>query len=617
LDRINKHQVIFTLIWLAAGVLILKSAQLQIFDKSFADKARRVTLDKEEVYPSRGLISDRYGDLLVVNKPVYELKATFNQIDPKMDTSFFCELLDIDKQVFIKNLAKNWSSPRYHKSIPFIFLTKIKPEVFAAFQEHIHLFPGFQPVYRKTRTYRKANAAHALGYLGEVSENDLKAEPEEYNLGDYIGKRGIEKNFEKLLKGEKGVKYLIKDNLGRPVSDFENGRLDSSAVAGKDLQLSLDMELQAFGEKLMQNKRGSIVAIEPKTGEILSILSAPSYNPSVFELNEERGEKYKELAADSINKPFLDRSINAKYPPGSIFKPILSLIAFQEGASYPDRTIYCNGYYQYRGFKYGCHNHTTPYNVQIALLHSCNSYYFQMVRDLIEIEGFSKPEKGLNILVNHLKDFGLGVKLGVDLPNESTGFLPTPEFYDRLYKNELSGWKSTYIMSIGIGQGELELTTLQMANLAAILANRGYYYTPHVVKSISGSNLSDHFLIKKQVRIDSIHFPPVIEGMERTVKVGTGNQAFVYGLDICGKTGTSQNPHGEDHSVFFAFAPKDDPQIAIAVYVENAGFGGDVAAPIAGLMIEKYLKKVIAPNRKYIENRITNLKLINRDVVSK
>ena len=422
--------------------------------------------------------------------------------------------------------------------------------------------------------------------------------------------------YEELLKGEKGVKYLIKDNLGRPVNDFEGGRLDSSAIAGADLQLSLDMDLQAFGEELMQNKRGSIVAIEPKTGEILSMLSAPTYDPSVFELNEERGEKYSELASDSINKPFLDRSINAKYPPGSIFKPILSLIAFQEGASYPDRTIFCNGYYQYRGFKYGCLQHMTPYNVKIALLHSCNSYYFQMVRDLIELEGFSKPEKGLNILINHLKDFGLGSKLGTDIPNESDGFIPTPEFYDKLYESEISGWKSTYIMSIGIGQGELELTTVQMANLAAILANRGYYFTPHLVKNISDRNLSDHFLIKKQVRIDSMHFDPVIDGMEQTVTIGTGNQAYVRGLDICGKTGTSQNPHGDDHSVFFAFAPKDDPQIAIAVYVENAGFGGDVAAPIAGLMIEKYLNKEISPYRKYLKDRISNLKLINKDLVS-
>lgn len=605
------------IIWLAAGVLILKSAQLQIIDTSFADKAKRVTLNKEEVYPSRGLISDRNDDLLVVNKPVYELKATYNQINPEMDTSFFCELLEIDRQSFIDNLNKDWSSPRFHKSIPFIFLSKIKPEVYASYQEHMHQFPGFQPVYRKTRTYPTENAAHVLGYLGEVTESDLKENPTEYNLGDYIGKRGIEKYYEDLLKGDKGIKYLIKDNLGRPVSNFKEGRLDSSAVAGSDLQLSLDMDLQAFGEKLMQNKRGSIVAIEPSTGEILTMMSAPSYDPGAFELNEERGAKYKKLASDSLNKPFLDRSINAKYPPGSIFKPILSLIAFQEGVSYPDRTIYCNGYYQYRGFKYGCHQHTTPYNVEIALMHSCNSYYFQMVRDLIEINGFSRPEQGLNILLGHLKDFGLGTKMGIDLPNESTGFLPTPAFYDKLYESEISGWKSTYIMSIGIGQGELELTTTQMANLAAIIANRGYYYSPHLVKSISGSNPPDHFLIKKQVRIDSVHFPPVINGMERTVKLGTGNQAFVYGLDICGKTGTSQNPHGEDHSVFFAFAPKDDPQIAIAVYVENAGFGGDVAAPIAGLMIEQYLNKEIAPYRKYLENRITNLKLINKDIASK
>ena len=611
MENKTKQQSIIVFFLVASAILIAKSAQLQLFDRSFADKARRVTLDKEEIYPSRGLILDRNEKFLVINEPVYELKSIYNKIDPDMDTTFFCELLQITKEDFIKQTNKNWKSQRYHKAIPFIFMSKIKPEIYARFQEHIHLFPGFFPVYRKIRTYPQKHAAHVLGYLGEVSETDLE-ESGKYTLGDFIGKKGVEKYYEDILRGEKGVKYLIKDNLGREVDAFDGGRLDSSALAGKDIQLTIDMDLQSFGETIMENKRGSIVAIEPSTGEILAMVSAPSYDPSVFELNDDRGDRYNTLALDTINKPFHDRSLNAKYPPGSIFKPILSLIALQEGVSYPRRMIPCESFYQYRGFKYGCHVHPTPFNVEIALEHSCNSYFFQMVRDLIEIEGFSKPQIGLNVLTNHLKDFGLGLKLGVDLPAENSGFIPTNDFYNKLYQKELSGWKSTYIMSIGIGQGELELTTIQMANLAAIIANKGYFYTPHAIKNIDGESLEDRFLMKKKVRIDSMHFEPVINGMERAVYSGTAQKAAVPGIRIVGKTGTSQNPHGEDHSVFFAYAPKENPQIAIAVYVENAGFGGDIAAPMAGLMIEKYLKKEISPYRQSIEKYLTDKILIEQ-----
>lgn len=611
MENRSKQNTIIALFLLSSFILIAKSAQLQFFDQSFADKARRVTLDKEEVYPSRGLISDRQGNYLVVNEPVYELKVTFNKIDPAMDTSFFCELLEITEEDFVRLTNRDWNSARYHKAIPFIFMSKIKQEVYARFQEHLHLFPGFYPVYRKIRTYPQKHAAHVLGYLGEISEREL-GQSDKYALGDFIGKNGVEKYYEDLLRGEKGVNYLIKDNLGREVDAFDGGRLDSTALAGKDIQLTIDMNLQSFGEQLMQGKRGSIVALEPKSGEVLAMISAPSYDPSVFELNDDRGERYNLLAQDTINKPFHDRSLNAKYPPGSIFKPILSLIGLQEGITYPRRLIPCDGYYQYRGFRYGCHEHPTPYNIEIALEHSCNSYFFQMVRDLIELEGFSKPEVGLRTLTNHLKDFGLGLKLGVDLPSENPGFIPTEDFYNKLYEKEVSGWKSTYIMSIGIGQGELELTTTQMANLATILANKGSYITPHVIKEIDGAPLEDRFLIKKKVRIDSSHFDPVIRGMERTIYTGTGQNAAVPGIRIAGKTGTSQNPHGDDHSVFFAFAPVEDPQIAIAVYVENAGFGGDIAAPIAGLMIEQYLKGEVASYRKGVESYLSNKVLIEQ-----
>lgn len=609
-EKREKQKIIITVFLIAGLILLAKTAQLQIFDSSFVDRARRATLDKEDIYPSRGLIYDRNEKLLVINEPVFELRATYNKIDPEMDTSFFCKLLEIDTNQFLERINKNWSSPRFHKSIPFVFMARLSPEIYGRFQEHEHSFPGFSSVIKKVRTYPYKNTAHALGYLGETTERDLRNNPEDYNLGDYIGKTGVERTFEENLRGEKGVKYLIKDNLGREVSSFEKGRLDSSAVAGQDLTLSIDIDLQAYGELLMQNKRGSVVAIEPSTGEILSMISAPIYNPDVFVLNSDRTKRYVELLSDTINKPFLDRSLTAKYPPGSIFKPVLSLIGLQEGAIWKNKSMTCNGYYQYKGFRYGCHDHPYPYNISVAIEHSCNAYFFQLVRDIIEIKGWTKPGEGLDIMNRHLKDFGMGAQLGLDHTNENKGFIPSSAYYDNLYKKEVNGWKSTYVMSIGIGQGELELTTVQMANLAAIIANRGKYYIPHIVKKISGGSISDRFLLEKKVRIDDKHFTPVIDGMERAINTGTGGYAAVPGIRICGKTGTSQNPHGKDHSVFFAFAPRENPKIAIAVYVENAGFGGSVAAPIAGLMIEKYLNKEIAGNRKWIEDNMVSKVLL-------
>ena len=599
---------------IGTAVLIYRVAELQIFDDSYQKLAEKTILDKQVVYPSRGLIYDRNGKLLTYNKPIYDLEVIYRNVDPNMDTTLFCKLLDIDVETFEKNINKNWRDKRYHKALPFTFLSKINPETYSQFQEHLFRFPGFYPLVRNIRAYPHSNAPHILGYLGEVDQSKIDNSNQEYQAGDYIGMSGLEKYYESDLKGEKGVKFLLRDNVGREVSSFKNGRLDSLASEGKDLVSTIDLDLQNYCETLMQNKRGSIVAIEPETGEILTMLSSPSYDPNVLNLDEDRGKAFFELTEDKDQKPLLDRSIAARYPPGSIFKPILSLIAFQEGVFHPYQPVPCKGFYQYKTFKYGCHEHTYPSNVKTALLHSCNSYFFTMVRDLIEKEGFNNPSVGLNILNEHLYDFGLGQKLGIDLVHEESGFVPTPDYYKYLYRKERGRWYSTYIMSIGIGQGELELTTVQMANLAAILANRGYYYTPHLIRSIGGKEvLNDpNYVERKEVRIDKEHFEPVIDGMLKTITMGTGYKAYVRGLDICGKTGTSQNSQrdGKDHSVFFAFAPKDDPKIAIAVYVENAGFGGDIAAPLAGLVIEKYLnKKVKRPNT---EEQIKNINLIEK-----
>lgn len=600
--------------FLSSSALLYKLAQLQLFDDTYKKLAQRTILDKQTIYPSRGNIYDRTGKLLTYNKPIYDLEAIYKNIDPNMDTSFFCKLLDIDNPTFEKQLNKNWKDRRFHKSLPYTFISKINPIKYSSFQEHLFNFPGFYPVVRNIRAYPHSSAPHVLGYLGEVGSTQVNKENSEYDSGDFIGKSGLEKKYEPLLKGKKGVKFLVRDNLGREVSSFNEGNLDSLSNAGVDLHTSLDLELQEYCEKLMTNKRGSIVALEPETGEILAMVSAPVYDPNLLNLDEDRSKAYRDLRLDKVQKPLLDRSIAANYPPGSIFKPILSLIALQEGVFYPTKTVQCNGYYEYRTFKFGCHPHSTPYTVKSAIMHSCNSYFFEMIRKLIEKESYNKPDVGLNILKNHLNDFGLGKELGIDLINEKSGFVPDPAYYDHLYRNAGGKWKSTYIMSIGIGQGELDLTTIQMANLAAIIANRGYYITPHLVTGFSDKklSLSDQYTAKRLVRIDKQHFDPVISGMRMAITQGTGYKAHVHGIDICGKTGTSQNPHGDDHSVFFAFAPRENPKIALAVYVENAGFGGDIAAPIAGLVVEKYINK--KTRRPILEENMINIDLISKDL---
>ncbi len=606
----TRHIVIIYLIIAAVLILTIKLAQLQLFPNKYSKKAEKLTLTAHSIYPSRGLIYDRNDKLLVVNNPVYSIEVIYNQVDKNMDTMKICRLLNIDKSTFIENIEKDWKNPQFHKSIPFRFISRIKPEDYASLQEHLHEFPGFYPTVKNIRTYPHENAAHVLGYLGEVSKRDIAKDKKRYSLGDYIGKSGIEKIYETALRGTKGVRFVLKDNLGREKGAVSDGSLDVNATSGTDIISSLDLDLQAYGEKLMRGKRGSIVAIEPNTGEILSMISSPSYDPNILKLDKDRGDAYTALLKDTINKPIFDRSVMAKYPPGSIFKPILSLIALQEGITSPNRKIDCYGEYQYKTFTYDCHNHPVPYNISTAIQYSCNTYFFTLFRELLEVNGYSRPGEGLDLLDSYLYKFGLGARLGVDQLHEKNGFVPNSKYYDKMYNTKYYTWKSTYVISMGIGQGELQLTTVQMANLAVILANRGYFYTPHIIKNYSGdAEVDPKFNIKHTVPIDKQHFIPVIEGMSDVVTQGTGVSAYSFGLDVCGKTGTSQNPHGKDHSVFFAFAPKDDPKIAIAVYVENGGYGATVASPIAGLMIEQYLNKSISPRKKYLENRIFEMEI--------
>ena len=612
---VERQKVIIVFFSICALLLVYKSAELQIFESKYREQARRTTLDKRISYPSRGLIYDRNNELLVVNTPIYDIKATYKKVDSEMDTVAFCDLLEISIDTFSTLLNKNWKSRRYHKSVPFTFLSKVKPETYAQFQERMFEFPGFYPVIRNTRSYPHQNAAHTLGYLGEVDQKTINKSDGKYQLGDFIGVSGVEKSYDDILRGSKGLNYLLKDNLGRDVGSYENGSLDYSAVSGEDINLALDLVLQEYGELLMRNKKGAIVALEPETGEVLAMISAPTYDPNILKMDVNRGAAFNALLSDTINKPMLDRSVISKYPPGSIFKPIFALIALQLGVTQPNKTIYCDGSYEVgkRGFSQGCRNHPTPYGIDVALQWSCNSYFYQLMKDCLLLNGYDNPGAGLDTLVNHLSDFGLGKKTGLDYHYENEGFIPDSKYYNRLYKDVFNGWKWSYILSLGIGQGELELTTLQMANLAAILANRGHYYKPHLLRSINGDKLAipTKYLEQQQVRINTKHFEPVINGMEKVISQGTATSAYVAGLDICGKTGTSQNQRRVSHSVFYGFAPKINPKIAIAVYVENAGSGGAVAAPIGGLIIEKYINKDIAENRIWLQDEMINRNLLN------
>ena len=594
----------------SAVLLLLKCIQLQLIDTSLREQATANVIQKVNLYPSRGLIYDRDTSLLVYNMAIYDLMVTYNQVKD-IDTAKFCKLLGITSETYVKNLEKDFKNDnQYTQSKPFVFLKKISTETYARFQESLYEFPGFYVQLRNVRGYNFNSGAHVLGYIGEVSKK-LLDKKKYYKRGDYIGISGLELAYEEYLRGVRGVEYVLRDNLGRIVGSYENGARDTASFSGKDLITSLDVQLQLYGEKLLQNKRGGIVAIEPATGEILAMVSMPSYNPNLLTINRNRGVDYARLARDTL-KPLFNRAIGAQYPPGSIFKPVMALIALQEGVTPFNRSVACRGGYIYKSLRVGCHGHAAVTDIAKAIQHSCNAYFCQIFRDVIDKNGYSKANEGLDIWVNHLYDFGLGKKLNSDVPNELTGNVPTSAYYDKVYRK--GTWVSPYIISLGIGQGELLITPLQMANISATIANRGYYYPPHLLKALRNdtTQIPYHLRTPRYTRIDTTHYRHVVDGMEDVVLAGTARVAQIPGIAVCGKTGTAENPHGEDHSVFIAFAPKEDPKIAIAVFVENGGYGSRYGAPISSLMIEQYLNGEISPARKYLEDRMVQADLNKR-----
>jgi len=587
-------------------IFLIRLFNLQIVNDQYKLSAESNSQRRVTQYAARGLIYDRNGELLVYNQAAYDLMIIPRQVKT-FDTLDFCYLVGINKEDVIRRIKKAKKHSRYRSSI---FIKQLSSERYAVLQEKLYKYPGFFVQTRTLRKYPHHNAAHTLGYLGEVNDRHIKRDTY-YTQGDYIGKSGLESTYESVLRGVKGLKVYWVDVYNRIKGSFHDGDLDRNAIEGQNITTTLDINLQEYAEKLMQNKKGGIVAIEPKTGEILVKLSSPGYDPEMF-VGRAMSKNYSRLANNDTLRPLFDRSMMATYPPGSIFKLVNALIALQEGIITPRTRIKCqNGYHAGR-FTMGCHHHKSPLDLKESIQHSCNAYYAQSFRDLLDAPHFGSTSNGYTNWKKHVNSFGFGARLGTDLPSELTGLIPKASYHAKV--NKTKRWRSLNIVSMAIGQGELLITPLQMANMVSCIANRGYYYTPHIVKSIGeNANIDPKFLKKHKTTIDPKHFEPVIEGMDLVVHGGegsTGRSSAISDIRVCGKTGTVQNP-GIDHSVYVAFAPKDDPKIALVVYVENGVWGSRYAAPISGLMIEKYLKGEISENKKYLEKRMLEADLIN------
>ena len=599
---INRKYVVMALIVLASLLLLIRLFVIQVVKDTYRLSADNNVLRYITQYPARGLIYDRNKKLIVYNQAAYDLMVVPAQV-AKIDTSGFCNLIGITTASFNERMG---AATSYSRRAPSVFLKQISAETYARLQEKMFLFPGFYVQPRTLRKYSRPIASHLLGYVSEVDEALIKKDPY-YKAGDYIGKLGIEEAYEKELRGRRGVKIFLVDVYSRIKGSYADGRLDTVAVQGKDIVSSIDMNLQEYGEFLMKNKTGSIVALEPQTGEVLTLVSSPNYDPGLL-VGRIRSENFMKLNNDTAWKPLFNRALQASYPPGSTFKPINGLIGLQEKVIIPSTMFGCN-----RGYLFvSCHAHSSPLDLIHGISNSCNAYFCQTYRRILENPQYNTVADAYTKWKEYLNEFGFGKKLGIELTNELSGNVPSTAYFDRYYgKNR---WKALTVISMAIGQGELGTTPLQMANMTAAIANRGYYYTPHIVKSIGANEpVNQRFLTKHQISIDGANFEEVILGLEGAVNGEAGATARIAALKdiiVCGKTGTAQNPHGKDHSVFIAFAPKDNPKIAIAVYVENAGFGATYAAPVASLMIEKYLRGEVT--NKAMEQRILELNLMEK-----
>ncbi|MBO6233811.1 MAG: penicillin-binding protein 2 [Prevotella sp.] len=591
-DYTNRKYIIGAITLAIVLIYIVRLFTLQIMSDDFRKSADSNAFLKKIEFPSRGLIYDRNGKLLVYNQPAYDIMVVMNEARDHIDTLDLCQTLGITKEMFINrmNAIKDRNkNPGYSRYTQQTFMTQLDEEDFSVFREKMFRFPGFYIQRRAIRQYQYPYAAHVLGDVAEVSQRDID-EDDYYLQGDYIGKLGVERFYEKQLRGEKGMQILLRDAHGRIKGRYQNGKYDRRPVPGKNLTLAIDVELQALGERLMEGKIGSIVAIEPSTGEVLCMVSSPTYDPRIM-TGRKRGKNHLALQRN-IWKPLLNRSIMGQYPPGSTFKTSQALTYLTEGIITPTTLFQCHHGFSFRGLHVGCHGHGSPLALVDAISTSCNGFFCWGLYYMIGNRGkYGSVVNAMNRWRDYMVSMGFGYKTGIDLPGEKRGLIPNGDYYDHAYKGS---WNGLTVISISIGQGEVNLTPLQIANLGATIANRGYYHVPHVVKRVEGEPLDSAYTTRHYTMASREAYDWVVAGMRSSVLKGTCHALRTLPFEVCGKTGTAQN-RGQDHSVFMGFAPMDNPKIAIAVYVENGGFGAEFAVPIGGLLLEKYLTGKLSP----------------------
>lgn len=606
-DRKNK---LLAGLAVVAMVIIARLFVIQIIDDRYKIDASNNSMVYSTIYPTRGIIHDRNGNILVGNKVVYDLLVTPREVK-EFDTLEFCAALSVEPEWVKEKMAEY---RRYRSRIGWqtlTFLKQLPPERYMRFAEIAYKFPGFRGQARSVREYPYNAGGNLLGYVSEVDAYYIKKHEGEYRSGDYAGKTGIEAAMEKELRGEKGYNIYLRNSSNRIETRFRDGEMDKEAVPGHDITTTIDAELQHYGQMLMANKVGSLVAIEPSTGEILTMVSSPGIDVDML---ADIGTHYSEISSNPY-KPMFNRAVQAPYPPGSVFKLVNALIGLQEGVVQPGTLHGCSKGYHFGRNKLGCHAHKSPINLEESIMMSCNAYYCYVLRDILDNPKYGNVAEGMDAWSDYVQSFGFGHRLGSDFPSELGGFVPDSKYYDRRYHK--GGWKSLTVISLSIGQGELGCTPLHLANLCATIANRGFYYIPHIIKDSETHRIDDKYRERHYTAVDTCHFPKVINGMYRAVNSGygsggTASVAAVKGLEICGKTGTAQNPRGDDNSVFICFAPKDNPKIAVAAYVENGGFGAAWAAPIASLLAEKYLNGEISDSRKPLEQKMIDANLMHK-----
>ena len=608
--KLNRENKLLIGLCTAAVILIAKLFSIQILDDKYKLSAENNTMVYATIYPTRGIIHDRNGNILVGNKVAYDLMVTPKEVE-EFDTLALCRVLDITPEFVREKMDEFYRNRRRIGWQSVVMIKQIPPETYMKFAEISYKFPGFRGQARSIREYPFNAGGNLLGYVSEVNASYIERHPDEYKAGDYAGMTGIEAAREKELRGEKGYNIWLRNSRNKIESRYRDGELDVEAIPGDDITTTIDAELQHYGQMLMDNKVGSLVAIEPSTGEILTLVSSPGIDVDQL---ANIGQHYREISTDPY-KPMFNRAVQASYPPGSVFKLVNGLIGLEEEVFTPDTKYACNMGYHFGRNKLGCHAHKSPINFEESIMMSCNAYYCYVLRSLLENPRYPSIDEAMDKWNEYVKSFGFGQKLGSDFPSELGGNIPDSKYYNRVYRK--GGWKATTVISLSIGQGEIGCTPLHLANLCATVANRGFYYTPHIIKDSENVTIDQKYKERNYTMVDTTHFHKVIGGMYRAVNSGygsggTASVAAVEGLDICGKTGTAQNPHGDDHSVFICFAPRDNPQIAVAAYVENGGFGATWAAPIASLLVEKYLNGEISPGRKALEERMLNGNLMHK-----